>query len=209
MRGGWLVNKIRLSIFIFVITICIASIILFFVNQPIKTGVRFISIPDNIQVKGGEYNFTASYGTDIAMKPGDYTLTISKDGYTPSTTTVRVIKDTLSSICVSLEPQTDAAKKDILNTKDLLLRQEAVGGCQAEVGSKTIEDEYPFINKLPIIDKYFSATTCLDGDKKTIICVTLLVDNEVQKQRALTTIKNKGIDIDTIKIRFLESTSDD
>lgn len=184
------------------------SVILFIANQPIKTGVRFISTPDNIQVRGSDYSFRVSFDDVVSIRPGSYTFSVSKDGYNSTDISVVVTENTVSSVCISLEPQTDAARKDLASTKDISARQEAVGGCNIETGAKVIETEYPFVNKLPIIDKYFSATSCQDDTNTTIICVTLTIDTEAQKQRALSIIKQKGIDTDSTLVRFIENGDD-
>ncbi len=177
-------------------------------NQPVKTGIHFISIPDNISVVGGEYNIKASYNDNISVKPGSYNFKVSKDGYISSDLTVNVSENNISTVCVSLNPQTDEAKKELSEIKDISSRQEAVAGCQLVTGSKLIEEEYPFINKLPIIDKYFNASSCNDSDGKIIICVSLVIISDSQKQRALSIIKEKGIDTDKVKIRFLSTNGD-
>lgn len=170
----------------------------------VRTGIQFIVVPDNISVAEGERRIGVSYESIINFEPGRHILEFSRDGFSSEIKDITVVENEVAQVYVLLNPKTDEAKK-IINEPKMTSRIERISGYIITEGSKQIESEYPFVNSLPIIDKFFSIKSCVNEDGKIEICVKLIVNNKYQKNRAISAIKNVGVDTLKYKVNFVSS----
>ncbi len=189
------------------ILIAIASIIIvvfaiiFRATADVKTGLQFYLAPDNVSVSiDGQKSFVVSYGSKTKIAPGEYSLEFSSDGFESTTQKFTVTDNQLTPIYLSLTPISDEAKS-IMQTEDMQLRGDRAGGYENSVESTKLEEDYPFIDKLPIYAEYYTVAPCNDGDT-VVICVSLYMDNETQRQNAVDDMKNAGIDTSSVKIIY-------
>lgn len=170
----------------------------------VSTGVRFIVAPDSINVSSGDRSFRVNYESVVGFSPGDYTLKLSRDGFESTETTVKVIDNEIVDVYIMLNPESAAAKEE-MNRSEMTPRIERISGHIVASGGEKIEQEYPFINQLPIIDKYFSVKSCVNGNNDIDICVRLVIDNKYQRERALSAIKSTGVDVSKYTINYIDA----
>lgn len=199
-------NKKALVITIIVILFLIPLGIWGFLQlTKVTTGIQFIVVPDHITAKIDSKTYTVNYESIVGVKPGNYTIYLSADGFAPTTTTVTVTKDRITQVYAALTPETDTAKA-LLDTDVMRSRLERIAGHEVSQGAKQLSDKYPFINKLPITTMYYTINPCsiidANNQKSTGICINLAIDNDYYRQQALDALKQKGIDTTNVTVRF-------
>lgn len=186
----------RILITLAVVLLIIGTIFLItFITKKPTTGIEFIVVPDKVTAKIDGKNTSVSYESAVGTKTGTVTVELSKDGFESKSATVEVKEGSLASLYVYLNPLTDAAKKEVATTI-MQQRIERIGGHMITESSKKMEEKYPFINKLPIIEKYYTITPCsVDPSDPTIIgiCVNLAIDKQYYRDLALVSLSEKGI----------------
>jgi len=202
-------NKSRLIIVIgvFVILPILLWLIFSGFNQKISTGVSFSVTPENVKVSYNNTYKTVGFGTTIALDPGKYSFELSLDGFESIEKDIEIVEGEISRICVGLSPVNDLGREVLSNQVNLTTKSEGIFGCRGDQGSKELEEKFPFLNELPITDKYFSVLACRESGEKDsdyILCVTLVIDNEFHRQRSLNIIKSSGIDVSKTSIRYLK-----
>jgi hypothetical protein len=181
--------------------------LIFVLNRPIETGIRFLVVPDGTTAQISDKSIKVNYGTVADINPGSYKISFSREGFDTLSTDVVVEAGQVSSACVQLTPNSDSGKDILSKQKDLQARLNGVFGCKVQKGGEEIEKTFPFVNLLPVIDKYFSANACkesADENSDYIICVSLVINNSFQKKRAVRVLESKGIDTSSIKLRYLD-----
>lgn len=173
-------------------------------DSEIKTGFQFYVAPDDVLVRidDGEPIKIASYGFKLDWESGDYDLELSADGFESQTVQLSVIENELTPVYASLMPITDEAW-NIMSSDEMQLRGERVGGVNNEIGGVQLEEQYPFINKLPIYGQFYTIAPCQDGETM-VICVSMFLDNDVQRANALNDIRAADID-ESIRVIYRDN----
>ena len=165
-------------------------------NATISTGFNFIIVPDKVTVliKETGKTITVNNNTKIKVKPGEYTLELSADGFANTPVINSVKNGEITDIYTVLQPVTDEARNSIDN-ESLRLRGEQISGMQNKSGGATIEEKYPFVSKLPIYSQYYTIAPCQKGEI-IAICISLYMDNPVQRRNALDDLKSREVNPD-------------
>lgn len=171
----------------------------------VTTGVQFITVPDDITVQVNDSTFTVDYEDIVALETGTYQASLSADGFNSTTVEIEVVEDTISAVYVYLEPATEEAELKV-SSDEMQARIERIGGARINNGAAAIEDEAPFINQLPIIDKYFTAYPCRlandEGVESIGVCVELAIDEPFYRESALKALADVGITPENTRITF-------
>ncbi len=142
---------------------------------------------------------------DNYVKPGQYTVRITKQGFTSYTQEVTVTKGETVRVEGSLTPSSDATASwydDHLD--DYKIAQEIADRKADEASARMLRD-YPLIKKLPIIGPYESyridyGVSPNGGEGKYIIIIRS--QSEEAKQQALLAIRATGYDIDKYEVEY-------
>jgi hypothetical protein len=198
MKKYWLV------IIAIIIIIVVILALVFRNGREVTTGFQFYLAPDNVSVTidDGEPFTITDYGSKVEWQPGDYTLELSFDGFESQTIESTVNENELTEVFASLTPITDEAQA-MMSTEEMQLRGELVGGMENRAGGAQLEEQYPFIAKLPIYAQFYTIAPCQDGDEM-VICATMFLDNDVQRANALTDISEAGID-ENVRVIYRDS----
>lgn len=189
------------SFIVFAAVVTVISILL--APKEIKTGIQFITVPDAITVKGGALPLVVNYDTVAEFQPGEYELEFSATHFAPYTEKVTVKEGEISPVYVLLEAVDDTGNA-ILKEDKYGIRIERISGYRVSSGGASLGKEYPFINKLPIIGKYFYAYPCVvdEESKEYGVCIKLALEGDIYKEQALTALREKDIDPSTITILY-------
>lgn len=173
----------------------------------IKTGVQFISAPDNISVVINDKTYIVNYETTIELKPGSYHAKLSHADFKSDEQDIVVSENKITKIYSALEPTNDTGKK-IISTDTMIERRRIIFGNTSSKGPEEKASEYPFINKLPIVDKNYIINPCYGKDNKQPfgICVILAVDNITIREKAVNDMGQKGIDTSEIPVYYYLNT---
>lgn len=189
-----------------VMLLLVIGVIIYAISNPQRpsTGIEFIVVPDEISVNVGDRSFNVSYESTIAFSAGTYSLTLKKEGFETITQSVEVIDKQVTSIYVGLKPLSDAAK-ELLSSSIMQARLERIGGHRVLQVEKAIEENYSFVNKLPITKKYFTINPCnlvVNDEKIVAICIVLAINNDTYKDQALKALADAGIDASKWVVHF-------
>lgn len=172
----------------------------------VKTGIEFIVVPDEITVVVNSREFRVNYESKQKFEPGEHKLEFRRDGFETKSETVLINEGEVIQVYVLLDPVT-AEARDILNQAIYRPRIERISGFIVNQGAKEFEQEYPFLNNLPITDKYFSIKTCTDESGELKICAYMVINNTLQRNRAKNAATTAGIDIKKYPLNFIEKDS--
>lgn len=108
------------------------------------------------------------------LKPGTHKVTVSKDGFKPSSESAVVTdKKSQNVIAVSLSAESDDAKKWAGAHQKDYSNNEQYGAIEASANGKYFSDMNPITTKLPFNDPYFTiGYTVGDNDSITLTIAT-------------------------------------
>ena len=189
-------RKILLAVVGLVLLIVAIVVISLIINRKPSTGIEFIVVPDSATAVMNGKKVIVNYESVVKTETGTITVELSKDGFESNTETVEVKEGSVTPLYVYLKPISDAAKKEV---EPVVMQQriERIGGHFVTKSTDEMSEKYPFINKLPIVDKYFTVTPCsvVPTDLNVMgMCVTLAIDTQFYRDEAIKAIQAKGID---------------
>lgn len=186
-----------------VVSILIIVLAIILAPKPVATGVKFIVVPDEIQIVAGEKRFKVNFDSTIAFEPGEYTLKLSREHFKEQEEKVIVKEGEVTSLYMQLEASDETGMK-ILKEEKYLSRIERIAGFKVTSGAEKLTKEYPFINKLPITGKYYYIFPCIVNKetKEYGACVKLALEGDFYKEQALQALRDKDIDPATITVQF-------
>lgn len=173
------------------------------IELAVKTGARFYVAPDNITLTVDNNNYAINYESIIEFKPGKYHIKLSHQDFHSVEQDIVVEENIISKIYVALEPANDNGKR-IIQSQQINERRRVIFG---NISTKEPEEnakKHPFINQLPIVDKYFVITACYGqyNDQDFGICVALATDNQTIRDKAQKAMKDKGVNTSTSKVYY-------
>jgi len=193
---------VAIAAFIVLVTIIVIATIVSLPKE-VKTGIRFVIVPDKVTVKTGDRSFSVTDEKQIAFEPGSYTLTFSSDHFSDSEKKVTVKEGELTPVYVLLKASDDTGAA-ILKEDKYRSRIERIAGFEVNAGAIELTNKYPFIDKLPITGKYYYIYPCVVNTetKEYGACVKLALQGDFYKNQALDALRNIDIDPDTITVQF-------
>ena len=173
--------------------------------------VTVISIPFEITVKDADWsrdiNTEPIEGITLPMHTGTRSVTFSANGFNSETQEIEVKEGESQTVYVKLEPATAEAEEEIADDEKYGMRREDISGHEIAVGGENLASEHPIVNKLPILDQWFEVFGCTGLQQPALetdefgICVTLALDNPVQRKNAMDAITATGeFDADKSKV---------
>ena len=146
-------------------------------------------------------NVVTSSGT-IYLKPGEYTIESSKDGFTTSTKK-QYVGDNQSTIATSLVAESDEAKKWAEDNADQYLDNEGIAGKAIQESSEATRDANPILNVLPYSNLIYTIGYMNDPDDPSGESFILTIDAaEGSRNAAIDQIIELGYDPSDYKIKF-------
>lgn len=199
-------NKNKLLISLGVIFIIIFSIV--YLLTPRAT-IKLSVAPDKVFVSVNNINKAYKNGDSLSIKPGDYSIKVSADGFDTYTTTISIKNHGNKELLVALKPNTDAAKQLLLNDKSQAIMQRFYGKDLINQ-TDTLVKKYPIINILPINARLYSINLCssvkFPNDKtKIALCVKEAQDG--LDPYVLKDISSRGFNPDDYEIIWLRQYS--
>lgn len=187
------------------LVVIIGVILIIVYITTVRQGLSFVIVPGTMNAEINGKTYTISNDGRLALDPGIYTITFSRNEFSTSTSTVTVHKDSLTTVYIGLKPLTANAEK-LVSDNDSQMRMEKISGANLGETVEALGKEYPFSEHLPITDKYFYAYSCNIDDKDISkglkICVDLVIDEPYYRDRVITTLKSAGIDTDSTEITY-------
>lgn len=166
--------------------------------------VTVISIPFNLTATDGDWqrsiDTTPIEGATVPFRTGTRTVTFSSNGFASKTQDVTVTDGEAQTIYVTLEPVQGWAQADIENDEKYGTRSEDIAGYIVSAGGEQVAEEYPIVNKLPILDQWYEIQACTSKNEPALelgeigVCANLALDNPTQRARIIESIKATGYD---------------
>ncbi len=176
---------------------------LFIAITEVRQGVRFIIVPEKATATINNVSHSVSYESALALDPGEYTITLAAKDFEEVTEKVTVQQGKVTDLHSILRPLTEEARRSINQSH----YERIESGYRLNIGTEAIEKKYPFVSKLPVVDKFFKAYPCRkqknDTSSPMIICVEMAVDTPTQRERLNKALGDKGIDTSTTELHFV------
>lgn len=196
-------NKRLIYIVIGFIGIIIIPIITWSIMTVSQNGTAPVSVviaPKNATVEINNQTFKGN--ETIRVKPGTYTVKISKDGFETDTQKIVIKEDKTNSIISTLNPISDAAKQWYQNNQTEVLRVEGKAGqLSAQQGEEFI-NQYPITKWLPLQKATYTIgykQLSENSDEGIVITISAV---EGYREAALQEIRDKGFDPSDYTIEF-------
>lgn len=164
--------------------------------------INIISIPFKVEVADGSWTRIVDTqpvdGTALAFDPGTRKIKFSAKGFVATTQEVSIEDGKNQTVYIYLEPNEQWAEDDINNETKYGYRREAMATDAIDTGSQKIAKDSPIVNNLPILEKWYSIYACSSSQELAVpegkigICITLDLDNDVQRANALKEITDLG-----------------
>lgn len=190
-------------IFLFSLAAAIAIIWLIYRSVYSATiNIYFAPKSASISIGDGGGNFGDNF-----VKPGQYTVRITKQGFTSYTQEVTVKKGETVRVEGSLTPSSDATADWYEKNMDDYAIAQSVADRKADQARENMVRDYPLIKSLPIIGPYESyrvdyGLSPKGGNKYRII---IRSQSEQAKQQALLAITETGHDIAKYEVEYLSN----
>lgn len=162
-------RKFFIGVVLFIILVAIWGITTF-VNRQGKVAVFINTVPSDAEIV---FNNTRENNGTKWMKPGDYTVTAKKDGFTAVTRKVRITDlKTQNVVAISLHAESDEAKKWAADHVLEYQKNEAYGTIEANTNGEYFSNLNPITTKLPFVDPYFKIAYVTNDDQSITLTVT-------------------------------------
>lgn len=189
---------------LFAVLVIIAIVISLATRQEeIKTGIKFVIVPDSVTVKTGERSLKVDDEKTVAFEPGNYTVAFSTNHFKDLTKTVVVKSNEVTPVYVLLVASDDQGK-EILKEARYSSRIERIAGFEVTAGATELTNKYPFVDKLPVTGKYYYMYACIVNTetKEYGVCVKLALQGDYYKNLALDALTKLGIDTKSVQVQF-------
>lgn len=167
-------------------------------NHAGKVSVDITVVPSDATVQVDNTSFTNK--KSVYLKPGNYTVTVSKDGFESTTQEITVSEDTTAHIIAALYPVSSDATAWYNEHQDDYYELEGIAGTAANETGQEFINKYPITGSLPIQKAtYLIGYKKTDDQKNIIITITAY---EGYRESALQEIRNLGFDPSNYTIEF-------
>jgi len=190
-----------LVILVLIVIVIITAILV--KPQKVKTGIKFVIVPDSVTVKTKDQSFKINYEQIRTFTPGEYKFIFSSPHFVDTEKSVTVKENEITPLYVLLKAG-DETGDAILKEAKYQPRIERIGGFEVTAGAAELTSKYPFIDKLPITGKYYYIYPCVvnPDTKEYGACVKLALQGEFYRNQALDALRQKDIDPSTIPVQF-------
>lgn len=167
-------------------------------NHAGEVSVDIAVVPSDATIHIGDTSITNKQS--VYLKPGDYSITVSKDGFESTTQKITVSEDTTAHIIAALYPVSSDATAWYNAHQDDYYKLEGIAGTVANEAGQEFINKYPITGSLPIQKAtYLIGYKKTDNQKNIIITITAY---EGYRESALQEIRNLGFDPSNYTIEF-------
>lgn len=170
-----------------------------------KTRVDITVIPQDaaVMINGSKSSSGSKY-----LKPGSYTFSASKEGFSDYAQEVTIGKEKVQ-IGLVPEPTSDEAFEWIANNPDIQTEREALGGIAAAQKGAAIIEKDPIIASLPYTSVVgpFTIDYGYSEQRENKIFITIRNSSPDGRANALQWIRERGIDPTDLEIRYADFTN--
>ena len=195
-KSFYIISGVIIIIFLGVIGYFIYTLIfsakLYFVIAPASAKVTM----NNQTFSGGRYT--------KRVQPGEYQITVEKDGFETKTTNITATADQTTNVLVALTPnRSDTINWYIENATDSELNDEVGSRVYSEEQVQATAD-YPIIQDLPVIARYWALNygNCPDNSAPLCLFVSAETGNYTYALEYLSTINDHNYLLSEYKIIF-------
>ncbi len=183
--------------------VIIVGLISFYTYQAIsrsdKVKVTIQAIPSDATITLNNKQYSTGY---IYVLPGDYSISVKKDGFENYTKSVTFTKPT-GNIDVALSPQSDTAKAWAAQHSSDYSAYEGRAGTKALAAGQSFLDKNPIVNHLPYENFLFTIGYFINPSDSSGNSIIITVDAaEGYRQAAINKIKEWGYQPASFNITF-------
>lgn len=167
-----------------------------------ETRVSIVVIPDDAKVT---INGSLASAGNKYLKPGDYTFTATKTGWSTDVLSIKVGTDSVEVGLVP-DPNSESAAKWLKDNPDIQLQREAIGGKQAQLTGDLLTEQTPLIKALPYEDIYgpFRVDFGPSEARKNGIFIEVSSSTPPGRAKFLQWLKQQGEDPTDLEIRYFD-----
>lgn len=195
-------RKRIITTLIFVAILALLGAIGWFIYRSVYSAtihVYFAPKSATISVGNGSGRFGNNY-----VKPGQYTVRITKQGFTSYSKEVTVKAGETVRVEGSLKPSSDATADWYDKHPDDYAIAQEIADRQADEARERMVRDYPLIKALPIVGPYesYRVDYGLSPQDTTKYIIIIRSQSEEAKQQALLAIKATGYDIEEYEVEY-------
>jgi len=195
-------KRLRLIVVALAVLVIIPLIVWGFIMAS-ENGTSAVSVfiaPNDATVEVGGQSFKAD--KTIRLKPGSYTVKISKDGFEADSQKIIVQDNKESSLVSVLLPVSESAKKWYQENKNEVLRIEGKAGELSAQQGQDFISQYPITKWLPIQKAIYSIGYKQVSENTSDGIIITISASEGYREAALQEIRDKGFDPTDFTIEF-------
>lgn len=163
-----------------------------------KLPLTIQTVPSDAQITLGDQ--TVGNGTTWA-KPGTYTLTVRKNGFTPQTKRIIITSQKQQNVsATALVAESDATKKWADQHSNEYLAVQEYGSIEARNYGTYIATKYPITKSLPFNDPYYQITYTID--KNDALTLTIATPSPRYRYFAVQKLRDLGYNPTDYVIHF-------
>lgn len=189
--------------FAFIVTLVIGLLgygIYIAISRSGKEAVTVYLVPSDATLTANGERISA--GTAY-LKPGNYTVKASKDGFREYSTQVTINAPNQTEIDIALGPVSEEAKKWVAEHQDLYLAYEGRVGGRANKRGEAFSEKNPITSRLPVTNLLYSIGYRSDTSDPSGNSIIIEIDTTRGYRRAaLEKIREIGYDPTDYKINF-------
>ena len=140
----------------------------------------------------------------LPLTPGKYRVSASKDGYSQFDEDIYINKgDTEKSIPVSLIARSPEAEEEAKTNREAYLKNEGIGGRQAQTTGELFRDRNPIVSKLPFKTMFYTIGYRADNSDPSGMSLIIVIEaEEGDRMKAVYQIERWGYDPIKMNIQF-------
>lgn len=202
-------NLKRVSVVIIILLILVITSfwVISFINRIGKSKIGIYVSPSSakIDISGsdGKGPFYSGRAGEIYLKPGDYIVSVRKDGFSTEKEDFTVSQSEKNQdVILSLSPETEEAEKWLLENPEEAIKAEEKAGEQARDFGEDFFDKYPMIAELPIQNSYYVVGYTMSEDQTHPI-ITIDTESPQYRYVAVRDLISRGYLLSDYKIDFI------
>lgn len=141
---------------------------------------------------------------DNYVKPGTYTVRITKEGFSSYTKEVTVKRGETANVLGSLTPTSDATKNWYSDHPDDYAIAQHAGDAQADEAREYLGSHYPIVKVLPIVGLYsaYRVDYGVSPTRADEYAIYVRYQSESAKKAAIKAVKDAGYDLSKYEVIY-------
>jgi len=201
-------NKKKTLIIAALLVFIAIPVIIWVINSTLQKGtvsVETLIVPSNATVKINDETY--SNKRSINLKPGNYTVVTSRDGFETNTQDILVADGQTNAIIASLLPVSEEAKRWQENNMKAYLELEGRAGSIAAQQGQEFIDTYPITKSLPLQKPTYTIgyrQVTEEGKQGIVITINAV---EGFRESALQELRDRDVNLGDYTIEFTDYRS--